>query len=169
MARSSRALRGALAALLLAAAAPAPAPGQTAARRAGPAVAVAIVVHPQTRVENLTLAQLRRIFLGEQQFWPDRQRVTLLMRAPVAAEREMVLRQIYRMTEAQFRQYWIAKIFRAEATSGPQIVYSNDMARELVTSVPGAITFVPAAAVRPGMRMVRIDGRLPGEAGYPLQ
>jgi hypothetical protein len=131
--------------------------------------AVAIVVHPQTPVENLTFAQLRNIFLGDQQFWPDRSRITLLVRAPVAFEREFVLDRIYRMSEGQFRQYWIAKMFRAEVPSGPKIVYSSEMANELVTAIPGAITFVPASTVGPGVKVVRIDGRLPGESGYPLR
>ena len=58
------------------------------------------------------------------------------MRAPGAREREVVLRVIYQMSEAQFRQYWIAKVFRAEAAGGPRIIYSNDMAAELVRQFP---------------------------------
>lgn len=131
--------------------------------------AVAIVVHPQTAVDNLSFAQLRSIFLGEQQFWADRSRITLLVRAPVAAEREFVLNRIYRMNEAQFRQYWIAKMFRAEVASGPKIVVSSDMTRELVSAIPGAIGFIPAADVGRDVKVLRIDGKLPGESGYLLR
>jgi len=56
----------------------------------------------------------------------------------VARERDVVLKVIYGMTEAQFRQYWISKIFRLETSSGPKIVYSTEMAAELVTAIPGA-------------------------------
>ena len=44
--------------------------------------AVAIVVHSGTRIDDVSLTQLRRIFLAEQQFWSDRSRITLLVRAP---------------------------------------------------------------------------------------
>jgi phosphate transport system substrate-binding protein len=131
--------------------------------------AVAIVVHPETDVENLTFNELKSIFRGERQFWDDGRRVTLLMRAPVAAERELVLDRIYEMDEADFREYWIGKMFRAEVASGPKLVYSADMARELVTVIPGAITFVPVADVSSDTKVVRIDGMLPNEAGYPLR
>lgn len=131
--------------------------------------AVAIVVHPEARVNGLSFAQLRKIFLGEQQFWDDKSRITLLVRAPVAYERRLVLDRIYDMSEAQFRQYWIAKIFRAEVTSGPKIVYSTEMARELISALPGAISFVRAADAGASVKVLRIDGKLPGEAGYPLQ
>jgi len=131
--------------------------------------AVAIVVNPHSTVSDLSFAELRRIFLGQQQFWPDRSKITLLVRAPVAPERAVVLDQIYRMDEDQFRQYWIGKMFRAEVAGGPKIVYSSDMAINLVGAIPGSITFVLASAVTPNSKVLRIDGKLPSEAGYPLK
>ena len=130
---------------------------------------VAIVVHPDAPVRDFTMDQLRRVFLADQQFWSDGTRITLLVRAPQAYERDVVLNKLYRMDEDQFRQYWVAKIFRAEVPAGPKIVYSSGMARELVTAIPGAITFMPASEVDAGVRVVRVEGRLPGEAGYLLE
>ena len=132
-------------------------------------VAVAIVVHPSTDVENLTLDELKSIFRGERQFWDDGRRVTLLIRAPVAEERELILQRIYDMDEDQFREYWIGKMFRAEVAAGPKLVYSADMARDLVTVIPGAITFVPVPDVSSGTKVVRIDGLLPSDEGYVLR
>jgi ABC-type phosphate transport system substrate-binding protein len=130
---------------------------------------IAVVVNPETPVENLSLAEVRRVLLGERQYWNAKLPVVLLIRAPVARERDVVLRVIYQMTEAQFKQYWIAKIFRAEAASPPKIVYSNDMQLDLVAAIPGAIAFVDARNVRPGLKILRVDGHLPGEPGYPLR
>ncbi len=131
--------------------------------------AIAIVVNPKSAVTDISFAELRRIFLGEQQFWPDRSKITLLVRAPVAPEREVVLNEIYRMNEDQFRQYWIGKMFRAEVAGGPKIVYSSDMAINLVAVIPGSITFVLASEVTPNARVLRIDGKLPSDPGYPLK
>ncbi len=131
--------------------------------------AIAIVVNPKSAVTDISFAELRRIFLGEQQFWPDRSKITLLVRAPVAPEREVVLNEIYGMDEDQFRQYWIGKMFRAEVAGGPKIVYSSDMAINLVGVIPGSITFVLASAVTPNARVLRIDGKLPSDPGYPLK
>ena len=139
------------------------------ARAASGQGAVAIVTHPRSQVDDLSLLDLRKIFLGERQFWNDGTRIVLLVRAPVARERDVVLRRIYRMSEAEFQQYWIAKVFRAEASAKPKIVYSSDMSRELVTALRGAVAFLPAADVGAGMKVLRINGKLPGEAGYPLQ
>ena len=129
---------------------------------------LAIVVHPSTPVTGLTFAELREVFVGDRQYWTRDMPVVLLIRAPSSAERDAVLKTIYRMTEPQFKQFWIAKIFRAETATPPKIVYSSDSTNQLVESVPGAVAFMVASDVRPGVKVLRIDGRLPGEPGYPL-
>ncbi|MGB6943564.1 MAG: hypothetical protein WBE37_14290, partial [Bryobacteraceae bacterium] len=118
---------------------------------------IAIVVRPDVPVDNLSFPELRRLMLGDKQYWTSSLRVTLLVRAPGAREREMVLRTIYQMSEAQFRQYWIAKVFRAEAPSAPRIVYSSEMADDLVASVPGAVAFVDASQVPKGLKVLKIN------------
>jgi ABC-type phosphate transport system substrate-binding protein len=170
--RNSNSSRISLLPLLLVAAAlagPRPVAAQARAAAAQTRTAVAIVVHPDTRISELSFDDLRKIFRGDQQFWPDGSRITLLVRAPVAAERALVLDRIYRMTEDQFRQYWIGKMFRADVAAGPKIVYSSEMARELVTAIPGAITFLPVDAAVGGLKVLRINGVLPGDTNYPLR
>src|SRR5215471_3844433 len=138
-------------------------------RSATPGGDVAIVVRADLPVENLSFADVRKLLLGDRQFWSSNLRVTLLVRAPGAHEREVVLKTIYQMTEAQFRQYWIAKVFRAEAASGPRVVYSSEMAAELAVAIPGAIAFVDAAQVPKGLKVLRINGKLPGDKDYVLR
>lgn len=130
---------------------------------------LAIVVHKESTVENLSLQELRKIFLADQQFWADRSRIILLVRAPKSEERDFVLNTIYQMDEQQFRKYWIAKMFRAEVPRGPKIVFSTDMTRELVVAIPGSISFLDAKEATDDIRVLRIDGKLPHEDGYPLK
>src|SRR5260370_26761330 len=73
---------------------------------------IAVVVHPDTPVSDLTLSEVRKVLLGERQYWNSKLPVVLLIRAPMARESNVVLRVIYQMTEAQFNQYWVAKILR---------------------------------------------------------
>ena len=65
---------------------------------------MAIVVHPEVAIDddNLTLDQLRSIFLAERQHWGDRSRITLLVRAAIAPERDPPGRSPFgKMEEAQ--------------------------------------------------------------------
>ena len=130
---------------------------------------IAIVVHKDTAVSNLSMSELRNIFLANQQFWSNRARIILLIRAPQSDERDYVLNTIYQMDEAQFRQYWIAKMFRAEVPRGPKIVFSTDMTRDLVVAIPGSISFIRADQVSDAVKVVRVDGKLPSDEGYPLK
>ena len=142
-------------------------PVPLAAEQAGPDVAV--VVHRDVPVDSLTVAELRRVMLGDREFWPASVRITLLVRAPVAHERDVVLKDLCQMAEAQFRQHWIGKVFRADTAVAPKIVYSTEMAVDLVNRIPGAITFIDAAQAGKGLKVVKIDGRLPGDKGYALR
>ena len=82
------------------------------------------MVHRDVPIDNLTVSELRRIVLGDREFWPESVRITLLIRAPIAHERDVVLKKLCKMTEAQFRQHWIGKVFRADTALAPKIVYS---------------------------------------------
>jgi hypothetical protein len=130
---------------------------------------VAVVVHPDVAVDNLSTSELRRLILGDRGFWPGSLRITLLIRAPVAHERDVVVKNICEMTEAQFRQHWIGKVFRADTAVAPKIVYSSEMAVDLVNRIPGAIAFVSASQVAKGAHVLKIDGRLPGDKDYTLR
>src|SRR5579871_537681 len=130
---------------------------------------IAVVVRPDTPADNLSFGEIRKLLLGDRQFWNSNLRVTLLIRAPTSRERDVVLKTIYQMSESQFRQYWISKVFRAEAAGGPKIVFSNEMATELVSAIPGSVAFVEAAEVPKGLKVLKIEGKLPGEKGYALR
>ncbi|OFW25357.1 MAG: hypothetical protein A3H97_06470 [Acidobacteria bacterium RIFCSPLOWO2_02_FULL_65_29] len=129
---------------------------------------LAIVAHPDTPVTELTTAELRQVLKGERQYWTPNLPVVLFVRAPTSAERSAVLDGIFQMSEPQFKQYWIAKTFRAESASAPKNLRSNELAQQFVSSTAGAIGFMAANDVKPGLKVLKIDGRLPGEAGYKL-
>lgn len=144
------------------------APAQSAGRSASDELAV--VVSPGVSVGALSLRDLQSIYRGEQQFWgKGGRRITLLLPAPGTAEREAVLRHVFGMSESEYMRFWIAKTFRDEVTSGPKVVGSSVLTIRLVRSLPGAIAFVRLSELDDrGVRVMRIDGALPRDDGYPL-
>ena len=129
---------------------------------------LAIVAHPDTPVSQLSLAELRQVLKGDRQYWKPDLPVVLFVRAATSQERTAVLGVIYQMSEPQFNQYWIAKQFRAESSSAPTKLNSNALTQQFVASTPGAIGFMAARDVKPGVKIVKIDGFLPGDPGYRL-
>jgi len=43
------------------------------------------------------------------------------------------------------------------------------MATELVSAIPGAVSFIEADKIPAGFKVVKVDGIRPGEKGYPLR
>jgi len=138
---------------------------------ATPAVAqvpdVAVVVNTKNPVVNLSLGELRKIFAGEKRTWPGAVPIKLIVRMPGAHER-LVLMNLLAMSEVDFKQYWTAQVYRGEATSEPVAVFSNGMEKEAVVALPGAIALMDARDVKSGIKVLKVEGLLPGSPGYPL-
>jgi hypothetical protein len=128
---------------------------------------VAVVVNEKNPVNNLSTPELRKLFAGEKHSWAGGMPVKLFVRATGAYER-VVLLKLLGMSESEYKHYWTAQVFRGETQAEPVALFSNGMQKEAVAIYPGAVALVNAQDVKPGMKMVRVDGHMPGEVGYPL-
>lgn len=139
------------------------------AQGAGQATPIAVIVHEDVPVDSLSLSELRRIFRGERLFWAGDMTITLLAPPRGSREREVLLGKVYeRRSEAEYKRFWINKLFDKGGQTAPKITGSPKMSASLVREIPGAIALVPADRIPRGVKVLRIDGRRPGEAGYPL-
>lgn len=132
-------------------------------------VRLVIITHADVPAEDLSLAEVRKLFLGDRQFWTGNLRVVVLVPPAGSSERARLLAKVYEKTESQYRHYWIAKVFREEAQSAPKRAASARLAGDLVRQIPGAISVADAARVPPGVKVLRIDGKSPADPGYPLR
>ena len=128
---------------------------------------IAVIVSSKIGATTLNMNELHKIFEGDKPSWPSGQKVTVLMPSDPKV-RDLVLKKILQMTEAQYKQFWIAKVFRSEANGEPKSM-SDSAAADTVNSNVGAIACVNAASVPAGVKTLKIEGKAPGEAGYPLQ
>ena len=72
---------------------------------------LAIVVNLSNPVDNLSMQDLRSIFLGERSHWPNGRRITLVMLEPGQPERKAMLREIYHMSENDFSRHFLQGLF----------------------------------------------------------
>jgi phosphate transport system substrate-binding protein len=129
---------------------------------------VAVVVNPKNPVNDITRAELRKIFAGEKRTWARGVSIKLVVRVPGSLERVVLLR-LLGMSENEYKQYWIAQVFHGEAQAEPVALFSNGMQKEAVAAFPGAIALVTLGDVKPGMKVLKVDGHVPGEPGYSLR
>jgi ABC-type phosphate transport system substrate-binding protein len=129
---------------------------------------LAIVVNRSNPTENLSMAELRKIFLGERSHWPNGRRITLVMIEPGQLERDAVLRLIYQMSENDFNNHFLRGLFTGEVFVSPKTLATPVGVRKFIFNVPGAIGYLRATDVDATVKVIRIDERLPEDKGYGL-
>jgi ABC-type phosphate transport system substrate-binding protein len=131
--------------------------------------ALAIIVNKSNPITNVSLTELRKIFMAQQTRWPSGNRVTVVMREPGQDERATALRLIYRMSERDFNRYFLRGTFTGETQSVPKTLATGSSVDKFVFNVPGAIGYVRASEVDDSVKVVRVDGHAPRDVGYPLK
>src|SRR6201997_398555 len=116
---------------------------------------LAIIVNQSNSVENLSIAELRKIFLGERSHWPNGRRITLVMLDPAQPERKVVLREIYGMTEKDLNNHFIQGVFTGNVLASPKTLASAAEVRKFVFNVPGAIGYVRGTDVDASVKTLR--------------
>ena len=76
-------------------------------------------------------------------------------------------RWVLRIRGADFARIWTGRVFRGEAAKPPLQVPSSGMASQVVRDFRGGLGFV-AARDLPDLKVLRVDGKLPGDPRYLL-
>ncbi len=129
---------------------------------------VAIIVNPKNPVDGLSFRELRALFELQQQFWKNGKRVSLVTQKAGLPEKQVVLNKVYRRSEESLNRYWMNRMFNAEIYTIPKPRASNNAVKQVISRLTNGIGFISVSAVDSSVKVLRIDGRLPGEAGYQL-
>ena len=129
---------------------------------------LAIVVGKNSPLDNVSHAELTKIFRAEKGKGPDGVRFVILMREAGSPERTAALGDIYQMNEADYGKYFLQATFIGLVQAAPRQVNAATL-RQLVAGTPGAIGYARASDVDDSVKIVKVDGHSPGEADYPLK
>jgi len=127
-----------------------------------------IVVNRSNPIDELSSAELRKIFLGNRSHWPNGRRITLVMREPGEPERNAVLHDVCGMTDDQLKNHYLHGLYTGEILVSPKILSSPVGVRKFIFNVPGAIGYLRMVDVDPTVKVVRIDELMPEDKGYKL-
>ena len=130
---------------------------------------LAIVVNRNNPVDEMTLWQLREVFLGDKRWWSGKRRVLLVTLPRGAAERQTIHRVVDQMNDADLDKYYFFGVYRGEFVTSPATQRTPNDVRAFVAAHPGAIGYLRASDLDDSLKVVRINGLLPGDDGYPLR
>jgi hypothetical protein len=128
--------------------------------------ALAVIVNKGNAVNNLSLAELRQILLGQKTNWQESRKIILLLPTVGTPERQTALRLVS-MDELNYKQYWQEKASGGESTPVPT-ASANGFAVNVVAETRDAIAVVPLADVKGSVKILRIDGSAPDDPAYPI-
>jgi ABC-type phosphate transport system substrate-binding protein len=129
---------------------------------------IAVIVNKDNSTDAVSFRDLSKIFRQEKQYWEDGKRIYLILQEAGSPEKEIVLQRLYKMKGEELKQFWLIKMFRGEITSFPKTFSSNEAVKRFVSEVPNAIGFIDASSADETVKVLRLDGKLPRDAGYVL-
>src|SRR3984893_5310466 len=103
---------------------------------------VLIVVSKVKRGASLSRNEARQIFLNEKTTWPGGRHITVLMLAVGRPEREVILRELYKMTEFDYSEYFLHAAFTGRIDAAPKDLPSAAQMKARLTANPNAIGFL---------------------------
>lgn len=129
---------------------------------------LAVVVAKNSPVNELTLYQLKHLYLGDYVNGADGKRLIPLNHAPGSPDRIAFDASVLGMSPDQEMAYWIDRRIRGQSGS-PRAIAQADLAPRIVGHLDGGIAYVRLDKVRPDVKVVRIDSRLPTDPGYRVR
>ena len=127
-----------------------------------------IIVNKANPTEEISLAELRKIFLAERAHWSHGGSITIAMRDAGQSERMTILQQVCQMTEGEFNRYYLQATFTGQVQTSPKRFATAAGVRDFVAAVPGAIGYLRVNELNGTIKALRVNGRLPSDTGYGL-
>lgn len=128
---------------------------------------VLLVVHEQSTLSSLSLAELRRLFSQRGLLSPGGDRL-IPLNLPVGHPLRVAIdRAVLDLEPTRVGRYWIDQKIRGNK-GPPTVVASADLITRFVRSVPNVVGYV-RGPLPPGLRALVVDGKLPHDPDYPVR
>ena len=128
---------------------------------------LALIVARTSPLQELTRFELKKLYLGAHIVDPSGQRIIPFHQASNAPDRLAFEEKVLGMSGDQMASYWIDRKIRGQS-GAPKAVGSPDLVQKVISKVEHSISYVRLEQVRPEVRVIAIDGKLPTDAAYQL-
>ena len=132
---------------------------------------IAIVVNANNGLDELSMGDIEKIFRAEKQFWSSGKKIRLIMRPMDSIEGKVLLEKIYNLPQEEFKLFWLEKVYKNIVAEPPTIIRSASMVNILVGQLQCAIAPIEVSKISEWakIKVVKVNGKMPGESGYPLK
>ena len=126
------------------------------ARAEIPTQPIAVVVNQSVEITTLTPAQLRMIFAGRTQFWPDGSRIRVFVLPPESDTHQYFCRQLLNIYPYQLERIWQRVVYSGQGEA-PKIIDTAQAMQDAIGKTPGAIGYLSAPGqINKDIRMITV-------------
>jgi ABC-type phosphate transport system substrate-binding protein len=140
--------------------------------RAAPDEHIVVIVNAANPVDNLTLNELKKLWLSDKGHWDSGKAVAPVMLPAGAPERAAFLKIVCGMNDTEFSKYFLQAAFTGKSATPPKEVGSAASVKSSVGGSPGAIGFIKVSEYSPGdasVKAVKVEGLAADDPAYKLK
>jgi len=142
-------------------------PSAERSARAAERVTLAVFVAKDSPLQNLKMTELRRIFTNADDSGFSGQRSVPFNHTARSGDRVGFDQTVLRMDPDEVSRFWIDRKIRG-LPGPPRAVDSLSALLRLVSRTTAGLGYARPHQVTNDVRVIRIDGKLPSESGYPI-
>jgi len=127
---------------------------------------MAVVVSTSSKLSDVALTDLAKLCRGTQKAWPDGKAFTIVIKDPQAPEMRVADEKLFGVEPTEI------KALIGKLNEGHVVVKLADSDEDLLRTVgatPGAVGIVDVYSINSSVKVLRLDGKLPFDMGYPLK
>lgn len=128
---------------------------------------LAVVVARNSTLRDLSLFELKKLYLGSNLTNPSGKRIVPLNQTTQSPERVAFDALVLGMSPQDAAKYWIDRKIRGQS-GAPEGVGSDELLQRIVIQREHSVAYVRFEQLLDGVRVISIDGALPGDPGYSL-
>ncbi len=117
-----------------------------------------VVSNPKGSPTDMKKAELRSIFLGEQQRWRNGNKIVIALMKTNTTPGKNVCDKIYDMSGDEVKKFWLALVFQGKADA-PVFFNTVNELLAYVSENAGSIGIIDQAPPTTGIQVVSIDGK----------
>jgi len=132
---------------------------------------IAVIVNKSNPVSDVSYNELKQISEARKQYWDNGEKIILIFKPVTSVETRASIDMVYKIKYEEFDKYWFLKVYENKIMEFPKILNSTGTINILVSEIQGAIAFIGVDEVskRGNIKVLRVNGKMPDEDGYPFK
>ena len=126
----------------------------------------ALVTATGNKLQGVSMAELAKLCKGTPKSWPDGKNFTLVIHDPESPDMRGAIQKLFGVSASEVKPL-LTKLNESRVVI--RIVETDEDLLRTVEASPGAVGLVDVYAINSSVKVLRVDGKLPFDAGYTFK